>query len=381
VHKVFNRLLFALSSAGVLAGVGSALFYALPEKAIPPAFPPAKDPYPTGIYADGIIESAQSHGANVNLYPEVPGVVRAILVAEGQRVPKGTPLLVIDDSVQRATVEQDHAQAMAARAVLAELRAEPRKETLEVSVAQVIAARASLRTARDSWHKQYRSWRLDPKSVSKDALDSAHNAVRVARGNLLVARRQLQLTRAGAWVYDIQNQERQAQALEQAYASADALLAKYVLRAPADSVVLAVNAAVGGYLSPQGVYDTYTQGFDPAIVLGHVDRGDLQLRCYVDEVLIPRLPPSEKLTGTMFVQGTTQGIPLEFLRVQPYVTPKIELSNERLERVDLRVLPLIFRFRPPPNLDVYPGQLVDVYLGGEAEIASKPLLDPPDAGT
>jgi HlyD family secretion protein len=45
------------------------------------------------------------------------------------------------------------------------------------------------------------------------------------------------------------------------------------------------------------------------------------------------------------------------------VSPKIALSNQRQERVDLRVLPLIFRFRNQPALNLYPGQLVDVYVG------------------
>lgn len=381
MRRGFNGLLFALSAVGLLAALASAFLYALPQQPVPPAFPPAKNPYAAGIYANGIVESFQRHGENVNIYAEVSGVVRKILVTEGQQVSEGDPLLEIDDSVQRATVAQDFAQAQAASAMLAELRAEPRKETLRVSAAQVVAARASLRTARDTYRKDYGSWRLDPKSISRDTLDSAHNAVRTARANLLVAKRNLQLTRAGAWIYDIQNQQRTTEALQQAWASANALLVKYVLRAPADSTVISMNAAVGSYLSPQGVYDTYTQGFDPVVVLSHVDSGELQLRCYVDEVLIPRLPPADKLTGTMFVRGMTQGIPLQFVRVQPYVTPKIELSNERQERVDLRVLPLIFRFRPPPGIDVYPGQLVDVYLGSETTTTAHPLLDPPDAGT
>ena len=55
-------------------------------------------------------------------------------------------------------------------------------------------------------------------------------------------------------------------------------------------------------------------------------------------------------------------MPLEFVRAQPYVSPKIELSNQRTERVDVRVLPLIFRFRKPQTMSVYQGQLVDVYI-------------------
>jgi len=45
-----------------------------------------------------------------------------------------------------------------------------------------------------------------------------------------------------------------------------------------------------------------------------------------------------------------------------YVSPKIELSNQRQEKVDLRVLPVIFRFEKK-DAPVYPGQLVDVYIG------------------
>lgn len=56
-------------------------------------------------------------------------------------------------------------------------------------------------------------------------------------------------------------------------------------------------------------------------------------------------------------------IPLTYERIQPYVSPKIELSDERLEQVDVRVLPIVFRFKPPAHHDIYSGQLVDVYIG------------------
>ena len=119
-------------------------------------------------------------------------------------------------------------------------------------------------------------------------------------------------------------------------------------------------------MSPQGAYDTYTQGFDPVVVMGSGKNGGyMSVRCYVDEILIPRLPSGEKMVATMSIRGTTTTIPLEFVRLQPYVTPKIELSDQRLEKVDLRVLPAIFRFKTPPGVEVYPGEMVDVYIGGQ----------------
>ena len=68
--------------------------------------------------AEGIVESVQSSGENVNIYPEVAGTVKQIFVTEGQEVQKGAPLLLIDDSVQRATTEQQKSAAQAARAML-----------------------------------------------------------------------------------------------------------------------------------------------------------------------------------------------------------------------------------------------------------------------
>jgi len=359
---VRNKLVIALAVVGIVAALLAAYFYAAPHKPLPPTFTPASNPYARGIYANGIIESYQGSGANINIYPEVSGTVTDVLVAEGQLVRKGAPLLAIEDSVQRALVAQQKSQAGAALALLNELKAQPRKETLEVSAAQVGLARANLKQLQDQRDKVVRSYQINPQSVSKGALDNAENALRVAKANLDVALRQYDLTDAGAWIYDIVNQQRQHRALVNAYLSSSALLEKYVIRAPADGTVIAVNAARGDYISPLGTYNTYTQGQNPVLVMAHSE-ASYGVRCFVDEVLLPRLPPASRLTAQMFVRGTNLRFPLEFVRMQPYLTPKIELSDQRTERVDVRVLPLIFRLQRPTNIAVYPGQLVDVYIG------------------
>ena len=349
---------------GILAGILSAYLYGVEKKPLPPAFQPAPNPYEKGIYANGIIESYQANGANINIYPEVSGRIVQILVAEGDRVREGTPLIVMDDSVQRGITEQQKSQTEAALALLEELRAQPRKEVLEVNIAQVELANANLKTLQDQLDKQKTSYELDPKSVSKDALDNAINAVKAAKANLDVSQRQYELTRAGAWIYDIRNQENQYHALTKAYMSSSALLDKYTIKAPVDGVILSINGAIGGYISSIGTYNTYTQGFDPILVMGRSET-HLNVRCYVDEILIPKLPQPSEMKAQMFIRGTNITIPLEYFRVQPYVTPKIELSNQRTERVDVRVLPVIFKFKRPANIHLYPGQLVDVYVGAK----------------
>ncbi len=69
-------------------------------------------------------------GSNVNIYPEVAAPVAKVLVHEGERVAAGAALLTLDDSVQKASTEQLRLQADAALALLNELKAQPRKETL-----------------------------------------------------------------------------------------------------------------------------------------------------------------------------------------------------------------------------------------------------------
>ena len=356
-----RKLLFVLSFFGLLAGCVVAYLAAITQPPLPPAFSPATNPYPQGIYANGILESEQASGENINVYPEVPGTVTQIVVSEGQEVKKGTVLLRIGDSVQRATTEQLEAQAQAAFTLLNELKAQPRKENLDVAEAQVVAAEAALKTAQDALDKQQSAFDMDPKSISKDALDSARNAVATGQANLEVARKQRDLTKAGAWVYDINNQEKQYNALTKSYLSASALLSKYSLEAPKDGRVLAINTAVGDFVSAQGGYDTYTQAMTPALVLGSSE-DQLHVRCYVDEILVPRLPDPSHMKAQMSVRGSNVKVPLEYVRMQPIVSPKIELSDQRLERVDVRVLPIIFRVVRARQLNLYPGQLVDVYI-------------------
>ena len=357
-----NKILFALAIAGIVAGTTAAYLFGITNPPLPPVFQPFADPYANGIYAEGIVESDQPSGENINVYPEVPGTVKQILVAEGQPVHKGDPLVLIDDSVQRATTEQLQSQAQASLSLLQELKAEPRKETLDVAESQVEAAKAALKTAEDTLAKLEASYEMDPKSISKDALDGASNAAAVAKANLAVAKKQYDLTKAGAWSYDIANQERQQNAFQKSYLASSALLSKYTLRAPRDGMVLSINPTPGSFVSPQGSYDSYTQGMLPVMVLGS-PQASLNVRCYVDEILVHRLPAPNKMKAQMSIRGSGTKLPLDYVRMQPFVSPKIELSNQRTERVDVRVLPVIFRIEKSENTYLYPGELVDVFIG------------------
>jgi HlyD family secretion protein len=356
-----NKIIFAVAAIGILAGLVAAYIFGMERKAQPPVFKPVSNPYESAIYANGMIESDLPSGENINIFPQVSGPITKMLVQEGQAVKAGTLLFTIENSVQRATTAQLKLQSEAALALLNELKAEPRPETLTIATAQVELAESSLKLARDQYDKDRAAYDLDPKAIVKNLLDTAEDTVIQATAALDVARKQYELTKAGAWSYDITNQVQQYEALKQAYQAANALLRYYSVKAPVDGVVLAVNATVGGYVSSQGNYDTYTELFDPLVIMsGPQDYMDV--RCYVDEILISRLPSKWHIQAQMQLMGTDIKVPLEFVRVQPYVSPKIELSNQKQEQVDLRVLPVIFLFEKK-DAPVYPGQMVDVFIG------------------
>lgn len=89
--------------------------------------------------------------------------------------------------------------------------------------------------------------------------------------------------------------------------------------------------------------------------------GEMQIRVEVDEQLAPRIRPGAKAMA--YRKGATdEAIPLEFIRIEPFIIPKKNLTGESSERVDTRVLPVIFRLPANTAIKAYVGQQVDVYI-------------------
>lgn len=358
------KYLIALAVLGIAAGLISAHIYGSAPKPPPPVYM-TKNPFEHGIYANGIIEPVQASGESINIYPEVSGNVTKVFVKYGEEVKKGQPLFQVDDAVQMQTVKQLYHQMQADYTKYLELKAEPRPEVLAVSKAQVDYAKSQVLYAKSNYQKLLNSYEINAKSVSKQDLDNAKNALKEAEENLKVAIKNYELTKAGAWSYDIKTQYQIYKADKHAYKSALELLNRYTVKAPENGTILELNVAKGDYVSPNGVYYTYTKSYDPAVRIGPASGNELQVRAFIDEILLTKLPPIKDLKAVMFIRGTDISVPLKFVSVEPYVTPKIELSDNLLERVDVRVLPVIFRFEKPKNVNIYPGQLVDIYLEGK----------------
>ena len=79
-----NKIIFSLAIIGLIAGLVSAYIFGIQKKPSRQCLIQPSNPYGKGIYATGIVESYQSNGENINIYPEVAGVIAKILVSEGQ---------------------------------------------------------------------------------------------------------------------------------------------------------------------------------------------------------------------------------------------------------------------------------------------------------
>ncbi len=103
------------------------------------------------------------------------------------------------------------------------------------------------------------------------------------------------------------------------------------------------------------------------VVLGSL--GELHARVDIDEHDIPRFKPGAPARGTL--KGQPQhAFSLSFVRVEPFVIPKRSLTGDTTERVDTRVLQVIYRvdatdqqnslFAPSKRVAFYVGQQLDV---------------------
>lgn len=151
--------------------------------------------------------------------------------------------------------------------------------------------------------------------------------------------------------HDIRVAEAQLNAARAGVAQTNAMIERLVVRSPIAGTILQVNIRPGEYASP-----TTSR---PPMVLGHID--EVQIRADVDEQLAPRVRAGQRAVG--YLKGdSVHPIALEFVRIEPYVVPKVSLTGSTIERVDTRVLQVIYTFKNSPEYPVYIGQQMDVYF-------------------
>jgi multidrug efflux pump subunit AcrA (membrane-fusion protein) len=123
------------------------------------------------------------------------------------------------------------------------------------------------------------------------------------------------------------------------------------VNAPIDGEVLRVNINPGEFALAGAV----TQ---PLIVMGRTD--PMHVRIDIDEADIARYRSGARAVASL--RGdTVRKLRLSFVRAEPLVVPKRALSGLTTERVDTRVMQLIYAI-VEDGLAILPGQQVDVLI-------------------
>lgn len=319
---LFRQFTFYLALAG-FAGVFLFVRQMQQKPPAPPPFvEPARSPYAAHVAATGILEAERE---NVKIAVPKAALIQRVAVQVGSRVKIGDPLLQLDDREARA-----------------------RLNTLR---AQLESLRAALQTDR---------------VMQADAADQLARAEKLARDKVISddERKRRDFGKQN-WDARIAKDEADLKAMEAQIAQSQTELDVLTVLAPRDGTILQVNVRAGEFAG--------TAPLEPLLILGEVEK--LQVRAEVDEQNAPLVEANRPAIA--YLKGDTQhALPLRFVRIEPFVIPKRSLTGDSAERVDTRVLQIIFELARP-EVPLYVGQQVDVFIERSATPRAARLDAPP----
>jgi multidrug resistance efflux pump len=368
---MLQKILLPVVALGLL--VFAAIHAYLSGRPVPdqmPPLPPPTSPFGHTLAGAGIVEpSTEASGSSaIAVGSQLPGVVSRVCVRIGQEVKKGDLLFELDRRQAEADLQVRQAAVVVAQAQLRRLQFQPRPEEVPPSKAQVKAAEANLRQLED---QRNRDRKLGPLSLSEQDRIAHELAYRQAHSQWLLAKANLALLEAGAWEPDKviarANLEQARAAVVQARVNLDLLR----VTAPVDGTILQVNVRPGEYVA-------CAPGAG-LVLMGRLK--PIHVRVNIDQEDIPRLalnaPARAKLRG----DPGQEAIVLRFVRLEPYVIPKMSLTGANTERVDTRVAQVIYALDPQHRLvqekKVLVGQLIDVFIDTRADQARQEVRDVP----
>lgn len=314
----FSRII--LPALAVVGIAGSVIYIASsqPDRSLAsPVETPAKTPEAQrqsgSVVGTGVVEPSSE---TVDIAAHVSGVVARVFVRPGDQVAPGQPLLEIDSRTARAAVSEAAAQADTARQSIA-------------------AAQTALRVAQN----QYALYQSvdDARAVSQQEVITRRDAVANARAELAVA-------------------TAQARQAEAQLAQARVELERHTVRAPAAMEVLQVDTRAGEFAGTQGT---------AAVLLKLGATKPLHIRLDIDENQIEQLDMGKSAVISPRGDARRQ-VTATFVRAEPLIVPKVSLTNSATERVDVRVLQLIFAL-PDGERGFFVGQQVDGFVPAKAK--------------
>ncbi|QOV90331.1 HlyD family efflux transporter periplasmic adaptor subunit [Humisphaera borealis] len=280
---------------------------------------------------------------------------------------EGTALFKIDDRQARSELTVRKAAAEQARQQLAKALEGTRSEELLVATAQLDEAKASYEMAR----RNFVRWSSveDASAVAPEELANRKSMMETGAAKVRSMEATLKKLNAGTWAPDIAISQAELQSAEAEVRKAQTEIDRLTVRAPVSGSVLQVKVRPGEY-APSGVLQT------PLMLVGQTDV--LHIRVDVDEHEAMRVRPDAEAVASIRGDSRRQA-KLRFVAIEPYVIPKKSLTGDSSERVDTRVLQIIYAFNPS-DLKAYVGQQMDVFIDAvkadEERGATQPATKP-----
>lgn len=340
---------------GAAGGLAFAIYVVIQERRpSPPARTLVEPPSAPGMYRRSVAGSGlvEARMENIPIGTNVPGVVTERYVKRGDMVKAGDPLFRIDDRNLRAELAVREANLASAEAQLARLEAAPQQGDIPTAQATVDAARARFHESELVFRRSEGLFARQAESPS----DFDRDRYSYLASKAALARDEADLHRlAATWTKDIAVAKATVSQARAQVASTKTDLERLTVRAPADGEVLKVNVRLGQFAA--------LAWNEPLIVLGDIQR--LHVRVEIDEQDVPYFRQDARAVATL--KGRPQvRFPLEFVDVEPYVIPKQSLTGSSAERVDTRVLQVIYALPDKRALPLYIGQQMDVYIEATA---------------
>lgn len=342
-----RRIIPILAVAGVVYSLISTVIGAKTPEPSKPVIEPHPHPSRERMLAgSGLVEARRE---NIPIGVNVPGVVVEVFVKTGDHVKAGEPLFRTDDREVRGQVGVKEAQLESALAQLHKLQAAPRPEDLPPLEAAVEEAQAKLNDAETSLARTEKLRNRDAATPSD--LDKERFTYHAAKAALARAKAELERMKKGTWQEDLNVAKVAVKLARSELSNSQILLDRLTVRAPIEGDVLQLNVRPGQFAAM-----TWNE---PMIVLGDINR--LHVRVDIDENDVPLF--DKGAAAVAYFKGRSHGrFPLKFEYVEPYMVPKQSLTGSSSERVDTRVLRVVYSLPDGCQNDVHVGQQMDVYI-------------------
>ena len=348
--KIKLKIRFIILPIISVLGIGLAVYLVYkqsrPAPNAPPSGQPTKSPFSNRVAGSGLVEPATEI---MNIGTSIPGTVQSVSVKEGQLVKKGDILFTID---QRDTVAQlgaAKAKLEVANRKVEQLKSMPHAEDVDRATAIVAQRQSAVNDA------TLRLERLnaveDQSAISANERPTRMFEMSLTKSRLDEAKSELARMMKGTYPEDLAVAVAEAKVADADVGMLQTDLSQSEVKAPIDGTVLRVNARAGEFAAT----GTLREGL---VVMGQLT--PLHIRVDVDELDAWRFDPKGKAVA-MLRGGKVVEFPIEYVRTVPVVIPKRTLTGENSERIDTRVMEIIYRFTQD-NPQVLPGQLLDVYI-------------------